>query len=967
MQRHLQSIVTCFLAVLFCLLSTHPACAQKDAPVAGHAALLIDLIKKDYKSIDPESKEEEIAKDRALVIGIFKSYLENDKLASINSEKVKALVAKVDTNYQEYLKVKKVATSGSSQNISTSNLEVATLLIENAKTSLEGVEDIRHTYFKSRQAADEQELAEIFTQYDTQNKFISAMVMLFKNKYHALSNSEVDISANVNYSTSLKKSIPFIGGNMSYELFNGLGQFLAKRIKEELVTYAMENIKTALEKRKGNIPLEELAIMLPKTTAYLKTFNTDKIQTFQTDLKGYIENDLNSILENAQQLRNSQRIRALIEQYPDLDFAFEAMNIIPNLAKVKYPIDYFTILTSGPMVSRWKQDGDATRKNIANLLSFSQMLAHSITVVENGEPKFIAADLWSSYSSEDNFYKLYAGFLYQQDIKYYQISFLHPKGTDKLMLRDVLGAVVKDNSLPYKKEFENLITDITKNAEYVYSTAQAIKKANKNGDHIGADTIHTFIKSMISFSRNLVAGQNALLSKMSTGKSEGYQLSGKFNKYFQVAETANEAVFAIQTKKYANGIEQLLTVIDSLIPMGMPKEIPEIFTLVDFAEKPVWKSWQGLIAWLDKSPSVSPDAQLINTFFLEFNKVDGWLRSHSGDYPQDYAKRMSAVRTALNHFRYGTVSGNAIPAEAKVIADLLKERDFQIMVLSFYTEVPIQRFSVELERRMKSLKVTVDGKEIRVFDDDTAVQMTRNLMDYAAAYYALKIVKTTDDSTALKRNRDNLRTDALAYAAKLIRNSGGLDDKVLSIIHLVNGMALAKDSKDVEKAIESFALPSGSYSIKRSSAFNVSLNSYPGILAAYDFTQIEGRSTSAFAPGFTAPLGLSVAFGNVKLLGNTSLGLFIPLIDIGAVTRLHLDGDSTTETLPELNFKNIFSPGLYLTVGIAKSPFSVNFGGQYGPELKKIGSDTNYQSFRFGIELTIDIPLFNLYTRPSSK
>jgi len=967
MNRLLRSVIPCFLSVLFCLLCAHPASAQKDAPIAGHAVMLIDLLKKDYKSIDPESKEEEIAKDRALVIGIFKSYLENAKLDSINSQKVKALIVTVDENYQNYLKVKKVAASGSSQNINTSNVEVARLLIEKAQTSLDSVEDLKHKYFRSRQAADEQELEEIFEKYDAQNKFISAIVILFKKKYHALSNSGADISANVNYSTSLQKSIPFIGGNMSYELINGLSQFLAKRIKEELVTYAMENIKAALEKRKGNIPLEELAIILPKTTAYLKTFNAEKIQTFQTDLKGYIENDLNSILENAQQLRNSPRVKGLIEQYPDLDFAFEAMNIIPNLAKVKYPIDYFTILSSGSMVSRWKQEGDATRKNIANLLSFSQMLAHSITIVENGEPKFIAADLWSSYSSEDNFYKLYAGFLYQQDIKYYQISFLHPKGTAKLALSDVLGAVVKDNSLPYKKEFENLITDITKNAEYVYSNVQAIKKANKNGAHIGADTIHNFIKSMISFSRNLVAGQNALLSKMSIRKSEGYQLSDKFNKYFQVAETANEAVFAIQTKKYANGIEQLLTMIDSLMPLGIPKEIPEIFTLVDFGEKPVWKSWQDLSTWLDQSPTAGPDAQLINSFFLEFSKVDGWLQSHSEDYTQDYAKRMSAVRTALNHFRYGTVSDDAIAKEAKVIADLLKDRDFQIMVLSFYTEVPIKRFSVQLESRMKTLRVIVDGKEIRVFDDDTAAQMTKNLMNYAAAYYALKIVKTTNDDAAFKRNQDNLRTDALAYAGKLIRNTGGLDERALSIIHLVNGMALAKDSKDVEKAIESFALPSGSYSIKRSSAFNVSLNSYPGILAAYDFTQIEGKSTSAFAPGFTAPVGLSVAFGNVRLLGNTSLGIFVPLIDIGAVTRLHLDGDSSTETLPELNFKNIFSPGLYLTVGIAKSPFSVNFGGQYGPELKKIGSDINYQSFRLGIGLTIDIPLFNLYTRPSSR
>jgi hypothetical protein len=44
----------------------------KDAPVAGHAALLIDLLKKDYQSVDPDIRKNEVIKDRSLVLGLLK-------------------------------------------------------------------------------------------------------------------------------------------------------------------------------------------------------------------------------------------------------------------------------------------------------------------------------------------------------------------------------------------------------------------------------------------------------------------------------------------------------------------------------------------------------------------------------------------------------------------------------------------------------------------------------------------------------------------------------------------------------------------------------------------------------------------------------------------------------------------------------------------------------------------------------
>jgi hypothetical protein len=269
---------------------------------------------------------------------------------------------------------------------------------------------------------------------------------------------------------------------------------------------------------------------------------------------------------------------------------------------------------------------------------------------------------------------------------------------------------------------------------------------------------------------------------------------------------------------------------------------------------------------------------------------------------------------------------------------------------------------------MKKLEVTVNSQTFKPFPPDVTDKMTANIEAYAVEYYKVFIAGISTDTAPLERRAAIMEADAINYTSKLVSQiSPGLDPQIISIIHLVNGMAQAKDSEDVQKAIEAFALPVGSYSVKRQAAFNVSINSYSGILLGADFAQVDGKTKPAFSTGFTAPVGLSVSFGNVPLWGKSALGLYIPLIDVGAVTRLRFDSKDNADVLPELSFKNIFSPGLYFTLGIPGSPFSLNLGGQYGPEFKQVGGTANFSAFRVGAGLTIDIPIFNLYTRPTSK
>jgi hypothetical protein len=184
----------------------------------------------------------------------------------------------------------------------------------------------------------------------------------------------------------------------------------------------------------------------------------------------------------------------------------------------------------------------------------------------------------------------------------------------------------------------------------------------------------------------------------------------------------------------------------------------------------------------------------------------------------------------------------------------------------------------------------------------------------------------------------------------------------------------AKKSDEVASAIESVALPAGSSSIKRETPFNVSLNAYLGLFTGSEVIKgVDQNNPFKFNSfGVTAPIGISISRGN-SILGFISTGkkaysssLFISLIDLGAIAAYRFQ-DSTTEQVPTIKIEDVFSPGLFYSQGIPKTPISVNFGVQTGPNLRKVTSTTNDYSkstyVRYSVSICVDIPLLNLYTK----
>lgn len=252
-------------------------------------------------------------------------------------------------------------------------------------------------------------------------------------------------------------------------------------------------------------------------------------------------------------------------------------------------------------------------------------------------------------------------------------------------------------------------------------------------------------------------------------------------------------------------------------------------------------------------------------------------------------------------------------------------------------------------------------------------------LDVATRNYASGIVNLTNlyDTLTLKVTTPPSPANK---TAEIETNKNDLVRKILRYGTLIAGVATAENSDDVEKAIEAVALPSGSARIKRESVCNIALNAYVGLFAGHESLEDGNNKVMINSYGVTAPVGISFAWGSrankeaktrkcksrIKTVGGKSNGIFLSLIDIGAITALRF-GDSTTTKLPTIQLKNIVSPGIFYSLGFGKCPLSMNLGVQYGAGLRKVSATTTTLSekdyVRFSVSLLVDIPLLNFYNK----
>lgn len=179
--------------------------------------------------------------------------------------------------------------------------------------------------------------------------------------------------------------------------------------------------------------------------------------------------------------------------------------------------------------------------------------------------------------------------------------------------------------------------------------------------------------------------------------------------------------------------------------------------------------------------------------------------------------------------------------------------------------------------------------------------------------------------------------------------------------------AVAQSSEDdkvsYRELMNSVLEPVGTYTYKRSSAFTLGINAYPGLGAGAEMLEADLDKAKGVG-GLASPVGLELSWGR-GLLGLR--GIFFSALDLGAIATYRFSGETDASVnSPQVGWKQLVSPGVYLLVQGKSHPLTLGFGAQLTPELRKVdtaGKQEDKNALRLGAFLSVDIPLLTLYVK----
>lgn len=379
-----------------------------------------------------------------------------------------------------------------------------------------------------------------------------------------------------------------------------------------------------------------------------------------------------------------------------------------------------------------------------------------------------------------------------------------------------------------------------------------------------------------------------------------------------------------------------------------------------------------LLTLLVKADADATTFTAYKTYIFQFAEKTGAINHMIKDYTkpgndslaaEQYKKYFDAAMDLVNYSLEVTKLpgvNTVLPGAAKLDADFQKYLALIQSVSDLAIDISRKNYSSAINQAVAILgQLDLQGTLKTELADAKHKLKTAQENDKSHATYATK--KAITDA---QKSVDQCQASLTFYA------------DVSKYGSFLAALATAKTGAQAEAVLEAFVLPAGSSSVKRESAGNIALNAYIGLFSGYE--QIQGIKTSPSfnSYGLTAPIGVSFSLGQRQLFtpwnsgGHSSFSAFISLIDIGAVAAYRVKNDTTAQ-VPTITLKNIFSPGLFLSIGLPKTPLSINLGAQTGPSLREINHNSSVPTndisnrlyWRYSISLVVDIPMLNLSTR----
>ncbi|CAI2768154.1 hypothetical protein [Flavobacterium collinsii] len=588
--------------------------------------------------------------------------------------------------------------------------------------------------------------------------------------------------------------------------------------------------------------------------------------------------------------------------------------------------------------------------NIANSIKLASMLAHSLMIVEDSKPKFANTAFMSGYSSEINFYLLYIGFLQQQNKNYYNISFYLDNKNNDLDFSYLMKKFPAQNITQKAAEFRVVagsLTRIAGNSEKLHNSLLKIKKANSSQEKVTPEQIHDLAADVIDFSEDVFFAADTLINTPSLnllGTADIKTILKKTAPYVTTARTVNDIFLDLHTKNYTTAIIKAIEIPSAF---GKNNEQYELYsTLINITN--------GL-GNMQKANNLK-NLYAYNRVYTSTEKNEtqknlaSWIKiSFESDTDfLDYKNGFAGVFNAIDSPGTGDLSH-----ELSEFKKIINDSEFYRK----YLGIDAPKISSKVGGFLAAKGVS--STAVSAISADVNSLITQSISAY--------IFDEAQNPKSLEDQKKILVQNLKYYLPEMFPDLFQFtDENTVKLIHFVNDVANAGSAEDVEKALNSFALPPGSSSLKEQAKTYFSINAYPGIFGGFTTTSVS--KGDSYTVGFTVPVGL---YGQLWTTDIGTIGLFLPLIDIAAPVRLRLSDN--TQKMPDLEFKDVFTPGLFLSYGFNKMPFAVNLGGQFGPSLKSIsegGSETEEtqkviekQAFYWSIAFTIDIPLFTIHAK----
>lgn len=183
--------------------------------------------------------------------------------------------------------------------------------------------------------------------------------------------------------------------------------------------------------------------------------------------------------------------------------------------------------------------------------------------------------------------------------------------------------------------------------------------------------------------------------------------------------------------------------------------------------------------------------------------------------------------------------------------------------------------------------------------------------------------------------------------------------QIIAILSFASNMASATSAEEVTQALNTVALPPGSFSLKQKSVFSAMINGYIG----YNY-DINFGGEGLYAHGIYAPIGINLAFG-IRGLG--AINIFSSLIDVGAIAGYQLSDASNDKSQQNIKFESLISPSVQLYWDIPTLPIAIGGGVRATPKLfySNQSAFTTVPSVTvYNLTALVDIPIFRLFSSP---